>query len=378
MTDPRVAGPADRRPLRVLDLINTSESAKELLLDRALYLTDRYGVESHIACSDGPYVEPMRERGLTVHVLETPRRMKPFALATAYADLARLLRRERYDVLHSHGSVLGLLTRLARPFTNARVVHTVHGFHFHEGMSSGKRRTYEWVERSLLSLTDITLSQNEEDYATIRSWNPRTRSELVGNGIRIPPVESNYVARRKAAYTLSCIARFEEVKNHRMLVEAIGRVRDAGVEVRLICFGKGETQSAVRTYAGELGLDDRIEFRGYVDNVLEHMTDVDLNVLTSIKEGVPRALIESMALGIPSVCTDVKGSREVVVEGVTGRLVPASDVEGFAAAVIGLLEDPATRRSMSEASVRRARERYDESRICDRLYELYTDTYPAG
>ena len=373
----RVAG-TERRPTRVLDLINTSESAKELLLDRALYLSDRYGVESHIACSDGPYVEALRCRGVIVHVLNTPRRMQPVALASAYGSLLALLRRHSFDVLHSHGSVLGLLTRLAGPFSDARVVHTVHGFHFHEGMGSRERGAYEWIERSLLGLTDVTLSQNEEDYDTIRSWNPPGRSELIGNGIRLPAVESIYVARRKAEYTLSCIARFEEVKNHRMLVDVVDRLRAGDLSVRLICFGKGETRADVEAYADELGLADRIEFRGYVDNVLEHMTGVDLNVLSSIKEGVPRALIESMALGIPSVCTDVKGSREVVIDGVTGRLVPVDDVDGFAAAVMQLLEDLDERQAMSEASTRRAHEHYDESRICDRLYELYTDICPAG
>lgn len=374
-----LSGPrAEGRPLRVLDLINTSESAKELLLDRALCLAGRYGVEPHIACSDGPYVEPIRSQGVTVHVVETPRTMNPIALARAYGNLVRLLRQREFDVLHSHGSVLGLLARLAGPFSGAAVVHTVHGFHFHEGMSAAERGTYEWVEKALLSLTDVTLTQNMEDYRIIQSWNPRRRAELIGNGIQIPTVDSVYMARRKAQYTLSCIARFEEVKNHRMLIDAVGRMQEAGVDVRLICFGKGETQADVETYSRKLGLESRIDFRGYVDDIFEHLADVDLNVLTSIKEGVPRALIESMALGIPSVCTDVKGSREVVVDGVTGRLVPVGDVEGFANAVAGLLEDLQARQAMSTACVQRAREHYDESRICDRLYDVYAGLHPAG
>ncbi|MCK5482679.1 MAG: glycosyltransferase family 4 protein [Gemmatimonadetes bacterium] len=377
MADLRTDFRTDLQSLRVLDLINTSESAKELLLDRALYLADRFGVEPHIACSDGPYVELIRSRGVTVHLLDTPRTMKPFALATGYAALLRLLRRHEFDILHSHGSTLGLLTRLAGPFTRARIVHTVHGFHFHEGMRKSQRSTYEWVERALLRITDVTLSQNEEDFRIIRRWNPRARSELIGNGIQLPMQETSYTARCKPRYTLSCIARFEEVKNHRMLIDAMRCVRNAGVEVRLICFGKGETQASMVAYARELDLENRIDFPGYVDNVLEHLEGVDLNVLTSIKEGVPRALIESMALGIPSLCTDVKGSREVVVDGVTGRLVPAGDVEEFARAVVGLLEDPETRQAMSEACVRRAREHYDEDRICDRLHDLYTDLCPA-
>jgi glycosyltransferase involved in cell wall biosynthesis len=378
LPDPREETPVDRRPVKVLDLINTSASAKELLLDRSLYLADRYGVDAHIACSAGPYVEPMRARGATVHVLDTPRTLRPMALAKAYADLRRLARREEYDILHSHGSVLGVLARLARPLGDARIVHTVHGFHFHEGMSGLEGAIYEQVERALLRFTDATLSQNEEDLAIIRSWDPGARAELIGNGIQLPEAPVKYVASEKPEYTLSCIARFEEVKNHRMLIDVVRSVRNAGVDARLICFGQGETRADIEAYTRERGLSDSVEFPGYVDNVLEHLAGVDLNLLTSIKEGAPRALIEAMALGIPSVATDVKGSREVVVDGVTGRLVAVRDVDGFAAAVVDLLNDVNARQAMSDAGVRRARERYDEDAICDRLYELYVDLCPAG
>lgn len=376
MADPS-GSRSDGRSIKVLDLINTSASAKELLLDRALRLADRYGVESHIACSNGRYVEPMREQGVTVHVLETPRRMRPLALASAYADLARLVRREGFDVLHSHGSVLGLLTRLVRPLSKARIVHTVHGFHFHEGMNSVESSVYSWVERTLLRLTDITLSQNTEDFGIIRSWDPQARAAVIGNGIQLPETPVSYAAKLKPEYTVSCIARFEEVKNHRMLIDVVRSIQDAEVDVRLVCFGKGETQADVEAYARERGLSDRVEFRGYVDNVLEHLGGVDLNVLTSVKEGAPRALIEAMALGVPSVATDVKGSREVIVDGLTGRLVPVGAVDDFAATVVDLLTDPRQRQAMSDNGVRRAREHYDEDAICDRLYELYVDLCPA-
>ncbi len=112
------------RAMRVLELINTSESAKEILLGRALYLREKHGVEAQILCSPGAYVDTMREVGIVVHVLDTPRAMRPLALTRSYLELIRLLRRERYEILHSHGSVLGLLTRLARPFTTAAIVHT--------------------------------------------------------------------------------------------------------------------------------------------------------------------------------------------------------------------------------------------------------------
>jgi len=241
-----------------------------------------------------------------------------------------------------------------------------------------RRTAYEAVERALLRLADATLSQNEEDFQVIQGWNPGARAAVIGNGVQLPRGPVKYVAREKPEYVLSCIARFEEVKNHRMLINVLRSVLDSGLRVRLICFGQGETLPDIEAYACELGLSGYVEFPGYVDDVFEHLDGVDLNLLTSIKEGVPRALIESMAIGIPSVATDVKGSREVVVDGVTGRLVPVDDISSFSEAVIDLLTDADRRQAMSDNGLKRAREYYDEAAICDRLYDLYVELCSEG
>lgn len=359
--------------MKVLDLINTAESAKELLVDRALYLERRYGVVNHVLCSRGDYVDVIRRRGVHVHVVDTPRGLHPVRLLGAYVKLVRLLRRERYDLVHSHGSVVSLLARLARPFSPAPLVYTVHGFHFHEHMSAPIRFFYEAVERILLRLTDLALSQNQEDLGIMAGWGTGARLEFIGNGIPLPREVPEYRAEEKDEYRLCCIARFEGVKNHRMLLDAFRRVLDAGVPARLTCYGTGELLEAMQGHAADLALGDRVEFPGYVDDVLARLEGTDLNLLTSVKEGLPRALIETMALGIPSVATDVKGSREVVADGVTGRLVPLNDVEGFADAVVHLLRDPTTRAGMSRAARKRARELFDEAEVCDRLFRLYAE-----
>ena len=369
------------RAMKVLDLINTSESAKELLLGRALDLRARHGVEAHILCSPGAYVNPMREAGIVVHILDTPRTMRPFALTRSYLELIRLLRRERYDILHSHGSVLGLLTRLARPFTTAAIVHTVHGFHFHERMPRTRRILYRAAERLLAGRTDLILSQNREDLGVLRGWRLRGRVEWIGNGIPLPEVSFSYRAEAKAEYLLCCIARFEPVKNHRMLFDAFAGVLAAGVRARLVCFGAGELLGEMKGYVRDLGVLDSVDFRGYVDQVIPHLGDVDLHVLTSEKEGLPRALMETMAVGIPSVATDVKGTSEVVVDGVTGRLVPLGDAATFADTVAGLLRDPNQRSRMSRACMARAREQYDEASVSDRLARFYStlrEAHEAG
>ena len=358
--------------MKVLDLINTSESAKELLLTRALYLNREYDVDNHVLCSDGPYVQALRREGITVHVVNTPRQLRPLAFVISYLKLLRLIRREQFNIIHSHGAVLGLLARLCRPFCRARIVHTVHGLQFHEGMRKAKLRFVAYSERVLLRFTDVTLSQNEEDYEIVRSWDRNARVELIGNGITLPANGHLYRSEAKNEYRFSCIARFEPVKNHKMLFDAFRKMIDTGVSARLLCLGQGRLLEEMRSYVEQLGLSDAVEFCGYVEDIFPLLRGVDLNLLTSVKEGIPRSLIEAMAAGVPTVATNVKGTREVIENGVTGSLVELGDSHGFARAVIDLLQNRGQRLRMSEACRKRAWDTFDERRICDRLFELYT------
>lgn len=359
--------------MKILDLTNTSASAKELLLDRALYLEREYGVECHILSSRGPYVEVLREHGIRVHVLDTPRNLRLGALLTSFVRLIRLLREERFDIIHSHGSVLGLLTRLTRPFTSAKIVHTVHGLHTHENMFAPKRWIFDLVERQLSRLTDLLLVQNREDFRKIRSWVSDDRARWIGNGIQLPTRQRSYEAATRNEYRLCCVARFEPVKNHVMLIDAFHQVLKSDCNARLVCLGDGSLRTEIEDIVKKRGIEDKVEFRGYVDDPISELVEMDLNLLTSVKEGLPRALIEAMALGIPSVATDVKGSREVLKDGVTGILVELGDAEAFAAAIVDLLNDPERRAEMSRAAVARARSHFDETRICERLMDSYVE-----
>ena len=358
--------------MKILDIINTDHSAKELLWYRAA-VVEGWGHENHIMCSSGPWVQRMRSSGTTVHVVDTPRSIRPVALLVSLWKLINLLRHERYDIVHSHGSVLGVLGRCAGLFVKVRVVHTVHGFHFHEGMSPVRQKVFELSERALGAMSDLILSQNQEDHRVLALWNDVKKVRLIGNGIRLPTPRELAWDRGCGGYQISCIARFERVKNHEMLFEAIRLVLDRGVNLDLHCFGDGERLEQMKSLVSELGIEGNVHFEGYVEEVAPRMRLMDLNVLTSVKEGLPRALIEASALGVPSVATDVKGSREVIVDGVTGHLIPLGNVQAFADAVYDLLTTQETLEGFAQAGIERAQEVFDEDAVCGRMVDLYTE-----
>jgi glycosyltransferase involved in cell wall biosynthesis len=121
----------------------------------------------------------------------------------------------------------------------------------------------------------------------------------------------------------------------------------------------------------QLGIETEVEFLGYRNDVVELLADADLAVLTSCKEGLPRAVLEPMAMGLPVVATRVPGTSEAVRHGDTGLAVEIGDTQGLAAALQCLIEDPELRARLGEQGRREALEEFDERRVVDALRELY-------
>src|SRR5437763_12450024 len=155
--------------LRIVDVINTAASAKEILLDRARHFHRPPTVESWIVCSAGDHVDQIRRAGIPAAVIDTPRGLDPAALARATWRLARFFRECKPDLVHTHGSVPGVVGRLAARIAAVPiVVHTVHGFHFHRG-SRLPSRVLSWAaERYLALFTVLLLTLHCEDLMVVR------------------------------------------------------------------------------------------------------------------------------------------------------------------------------------------------------------------
>ena len=359
----------------VVDVINLSSSAQTLLRERVLALRRR-GIDNRILCMDGPYVEPLRAAGIPVHVIDLPRGLDPLRLARSLAQVASYLRTHRVDVVHTHCSVPGAVGRVAAKLAGVPVVvHTVHGFHFQDDQPWWVRVPSRLVERALGLLTDTLLTQNKDDLerAERHGIGPRGRRGRIGNGIDLerfrPAAPPPFAAGR--ALVVLCAARFEPVKNHTLLLDAAARLAARGRAFVLRLVGTGELEAMVRARVRGLGLEDRVEFLGYRDDMPELIAGSDVCVLPSLKEGLPRAVIEAMAMARPVVATRVPGTREVVRDGDTGFLVDPADAEGFAGALERLLLDPALREAMGARGREVAIAEFDERPIAESLRTLY-------
>src|SRR5262245_15533803 len=366
--------------MRVVDVINLSSSA-HTLLERRVRAMRAAGIDNRIVCGDGPYVPVLEAAGIPVHVVDMPRTVDPVRLGATLASLTAYLRREAVDVVHTHCSVPGAIGRLAAWLAGVPVIiHTVHGFHFHERSSWPARTAAVAIERLCGRVTDTLLTQNRTDLEQANRYGigPRERRRRIGNGIDLGRFRPIPRPPRSAGPTmLISVARLEPVKNHDMLFDAMRRLTDRGEDLRLRLVGDGPLRPACEARCHALGIADRVEFLGYRDDIPALLAASDIAVLTSVKEGIPRAVLEAMASGLPVVATRVVGTREAVRHAETGFMVELGDTAALAGAIADLAHDPALRQRFGARARQVAAEEFDEAPIVTALRDLYVDRLRA-
>ena len=345
------------------------------------------GHEVVAACADGPLAARVRAEGVRVEALPFSRRLLDArGHWGAYRSLRALLRRERFDMIHVHTPVAALIGRLAaRRERVPRVVYTAHGFYFHEHTPIWKRGVFVALEWLGGRLTDVLLTQAEEDAATARRLGLCRGGviEAIGNGVdgaRFRPAsECDDIAAIRAGFdtgadavVIAMVGRLVAEKGYRELFEAMRRI-DAVLWVigeRLATDHAQDIGTAIERARDDPTLGARLRFLGQRTDVEEILRAADIFTLPSHREGMPRSIIEAMMTALPVVATDIRGSREEVVVEETGLLVPVGDAAALAAALGRLVGDAGLRARLGTAGLARARALYEERQVIARQLDL--------
>jgi glycosyltransferase involved in cell wall biosynthesis len=170
---------------------------------------------------------------------------------------------------------------------------------------------------------------------------------------------------------LVCVGRLDRYKGHDHLIEAFAALARARPRARLLLVGDGRFRDVLTATAQRAGLGDRVCFAGALGDVRPALAAADVFVQASDEEGLPGAVLEAMAMGLPVVATDVGGTREAVDDGVTGLLVPARDAAALAAAVLRLLDDPGLAARFASFARKRAAEEFSSERELALTEDVY-------
>jgi glycosyltransferase involved in cell wall biosynthesis len=296
------------------------------------------------------------------------------------------LRAEKFDMVHVLTPVAALAGRLAAWRAGVpHIVYTAHGFYFHEHMPWPKRAAHIGLEWLAGRTTDLLLTQAQEDAATARRLGlARGPIHAIGNGsypARFRPALPHETMRADIRAALGTppdrpvilmVGRLVAEKGYPELVEAMREV-DAELWIvgeRLASDHAGGIAAALGAAEREPLLKSRIRLLGYRADVPDLMRAADIFTLPSHREGMPRSIIEAMLSGLPVVATDIRGSREEIVHGQTGLLVPVRDQRALAAALARLAGDAALRARLGADGLARARDLYDEAKVVARQLSL--------
>jgi len=328
-----------------------------------------------------------RERGLRPVVIpELRRALHPGRDLAALVKLTRLFARLRPDIVHTHTAKAGALGRAAALLARVPVrVHTFHG-HVLEGyFSPGVSRLFLAIERSLARATDriVVLS-------------PRLRQGMLGMGIgrpeqvvviplgleleRFRALRPEPEALRRplgippGTPLLGSLGRLVPIKDHQTLLRALALLREGP---HLAVVGDGACRGELEALAAALGIESRVHFLGWREDLETILAGLDVLISSSRNEGTPVSLIEGMAAGVPVLATDVGGVADLVTHRETGWLVPAGDPAALAGGIRALLDDPAAATRRAAAGREFALARHDVRGLVARMGALYAEALAA-
>jgi glycosyltransferase involved in cell wall biosynthesis len=376
----------DARPLTVAHLTTVDSSLRYLLYPQLTAVRDLGGDSVGIS-APGPYAEGLVAEGIRhIPLSSSTRSMNPLADLVAAAELWRILRRERPDVLHTHNPKPGLYGRVVGRLARVPiVVNTCHGLYFTESDPLVKRTVLLVLEGIAARFSDAELVQGVEDYDRLlrRRAYPRRRTRLLGNGVdlgRFRPgvlrpdertrLRADELSARDDQIVVGMVGRLVAEKGLLELFDAARRLDDRYVVVVVGPDDPAKPDALDReTIRG--ATEHGVRFLGMRDDVDRLYGAMDLFVLPSWREGFPRAAMEAAASGLPVVASNVRGCRQVVDHGVTGLLVPVRNGATLAEAIRELGEDPDRRVAMASAAVERATVEFDERRVVDIVLDAY-------
>jgi glycosyltransferase involved in cell wall biosynthesis len=367
--------------MKILEVTNVDFSLRHFLLPLMRGLRDR-GHEVVGTCAEGPLLDLPRAEGFRVEPVPMARSLNPAAQARALSALVALMRRERPDLVHAHMPISGLLARAAARIAGVpRVAYTCHGFLFNQPGPAWRRGLALALERAAGRITDTFLTVSEEEARDARRLSIHPRATAVLNGrdpARFHPDPAARTALRAefGAGPRDCVViAVSRLVRHKGYPELLEAMRATPHHCTLWIVGErlptdhGEDLEPHFARAAA-ALGPRLVRLGYRDDIPRLLAAADLFCLPSHFEGLPMSVIEAMLTGLPVVATDIRGAREQVVEGETGRLVPPATVEPLAQALSALAADPALRARMGEAGRARALERFDEAKVVARTIGL--------
>lgn len=344
----------------------------------------RYEVE--FACAPGGSLieEVKKERIKFQPINHFVQEINIFKDFRALMELIHLLKREKYDIIHTHNSKAGFLGRLAAKIVGIPIiVHTIHGFAFHEYERPPRRILFILLERLAARFSDklVTVSEPLKEWGLRLNIGKPNKYVTIHDGIEVEKFKVNInideekkeLGIRPEEKVIGVVAKLWGGKGHETILEAAPRVIKEIPNVKFLFVGEGYLRNRLEARVRELSLSDHVIFTGFRTDIPEITATFNIALLVSLFEGMGRVLLEAMVSGKPVIAAKVGGIVDVVRDGETGILIPPRDADALAKAIITILKDKRLAQKMGEAGKRRIDERFTAKTMVERISQIYEE-----
>lgn len=330
------------------------------------------------------------EKGIDIVHLPIPRKVTQlFKLSKSVKLIKKYLAENPCALVHTQTPFGGVAGRLAaknfRKTGETKVIYFVHGFHFFKGAALKNYLIYYNIEKHLSKFTDCLITLNQEDYKTASKKFKKTHVEYVpGVGVDTTAINTTTVDKKskckelKIPHNKKIVLTMAELIPRKNVEGAINAFAGADNDdtILLIC-GKGKELRKLKDLAKELGLKDKVYFAGYRTDIIEICRMSDIFLFTSRQEGLPVAVMQAMAAGLPVIASDIRGNRDLLAPDKNSKskeyLIDVDDTEEFTKKLNYLLKKEKECEKLGEANVANCRKYFDIELVHDRMTEIYEE-----
>lgn len=301
----------------------------------------------------------------------------------AIKNLSAILKNNEIDVIHCNTPVGGMVGRwCGRKYHIKHIIYTAHGFHFFKGAPLINNTFFKWAEMIMAHWTDVIITMNQEDYEAAQKFRLKRGGKVYkvhGVGISLSEYSDIKVdiSKKRSELGLSdndfvCVSAGDIVarKNYKSAIEAIAKTNNPHIHY-LIC-GEGPEKDTLVKLSDSLGISGQIHFLGFRNDIKELFKISNCFLFTTLQEGLPRSLMEAMAIGLPVIASKIRGNVDLVVDGEGGFLFEPNDSDGYSNALNKLVENPILRSKMSQINKEKIKE-YDVKVVEQEIRKIYAE-----
>lgn len=385
----------DEKKLRICHVITrmiVGGAQENTLLTIKGHLASGHHVELATGPSPGREGKLLENTGMPEFpIVEFPdmvRELSPLHDLKAFFALKKYFKAGKFDVVHTHSSKAGILGRLAARAAGVPVVvHTVHGQAFHPYQSKLKNRLFIFLERFAAKYCDkiYAVAQAMIDQCVEAKVAPREKYMVVYSGMDTTAFDSavrEKTLREKLgipenAQTICTVARLFHQKGYEFVIPAAEKVLEKNPDVHFLFVGDGPMYDELNSYLKSKNIDKNFHFAGLVppSEVCRYIAQSDLLWHLSLHEGLPRAVVQALATGIPAIGFALDGTPEVIINGETGYTTAAEDVEAVTDRTLELFQNDDLRRSMGARGKEKVLKQFDWQLMADILEKEFITLY---